>query len=217
MPVWFHRPAAWDGDGRVVVVMHGLNRDAGRYRDEWAALAEAGGFLVLVPEFSASKFPGTRWYNFGNLVDDEGRATAPQSWSFHAFDRVVAAAMAAAHATRPGFILYGHSAGAQFVHRYLLLTGAKRAESIVIANAGSYTLALDRPFPEGLRGTAVDPAALRAAFARPVVLQLGIISVGNRTLSCVICVGGIKKSPHKFKVVVLFIVVINKRVNGIAV
>lgn len=173
MPVWFHRPASWDEDGRIVVVMHGLNRDAGRYRDEWAALAEAGGFLVLVPEFSASKFPGTRWYNFGNLVDDEGRATAPQTWSFHAFDRVVAAAMAAAHATRPGFILYGHSAGAQFVHRYLLLTGAKRAENIIIANAGSYTLALDRPFPEGLGGTAANPATLREVFARPVVLQLG--------------------------------------------
>lgn len=173
MPVWFHRPAAWDEDGRVVVVMHGLNRDAGRYRDEWAALAETGGFLVLVPEFSASKFPGTRCYNFGNLVDDEGRATASESWSFHAFDRVVAAAMDAAHATRPGFILYGHSAGAQFVHRYLLLTGATRAERVIIANAGSYSLATDRPFPEGLGRTTADPATLREVFARPVVLQLG--------------------------------------------
>ena len=173
MPVWFHRAAAWDEDGPVVVVMHGLNRDAGRYREEWAALAEAGGFLVLVPEFSASKFPGTRWYNFGNLVDDAGRATPADSWSYHAFDRVVAAAMDAAHATRPGFILYGHSAGAQFVHRYLLLTGAKRAERVIIANAGSYTLATDRPFPEGLGGTAANPATLREVFARPVVLQLG--------------------------------------------
>jgi poly(3-hydroxybutyrate) depolymerase len=41
MPVWLHRPAGWDEDGRVVVVVHGLNRDAGRYRDEWAALADA--------------------------------------------------------------------------------------------------------------------------------------------------------------------------------
>ena len=76
-------------------------------------------------------------------------------------------------ATRPGFALYGHSAGAQFVHRYILLTGAPRAEAIIIANAGSYTLPLDRPFPEGLRGTAANPATLRAVFARPVILQLG--------------------------------------------
>ena len=56
-------------DRRVVVVMHGLRRDADRYRDEWRDLAEQQGFLLLVPEFSAAKFPGTRWYNFGNVVE----------------------------------------------------------------------------------------------------------------------------------------------------
>ena len=174
MPVWYHRPAAWAPDGRAVVVMHGVQRDGDRYRDEWRALAEANGFLLLVPEFSAAKFPGTRWYNFGNLVDGEGRPVPPASWTYPAFDRAVLAAMRAAGATRPGFALYGHSAGAQFVHRYLLLTGAPLAESVVIANAGSYTLPFpDRPFPEGLGGTVSDPATLRAVFARPVVLQLG--------------------------------------------
>jgi hypothetical protein len=182
MPVWFHRPASWTPSGKVGVVLHGLQRDAERYRDEWRPLADRFGFLLLVPEFSQAKFPGTRWYNFGNLQDDAGRATPPEAWSFHAFDRVVAAAMQAAGvnlpgtagATGPGYVLYGHSAGAQFVHRFLLLTGAPRAEAVVIANSGSYTLPrFDRPFVEGLGGTAADPAVLRAVFARPVVLQLG--------------------------------------------
>lgn len=174
MPVWFHRPAAWRPEGRVVVVMHGLRRDADRYRDEWRGLAERQGFLLLVPEFSAAKFPGTRWYNFGNLLDEQGRATPAAAWSYPALDRVVLTAMRAAGARREGFALYGHSAGAQFVHRTLMLTGAPRAEAVVIANSGSYTLPrMDRPFPEGLGGTAADPAVLRGAFARPVVLQLG--------------------------------------------
>ena len=173
MPVWYHRPAAWAADGRVVVVMHGLRRDADRYRDEWRALAEAQGFLLLVPEFSEAKFPGIRWYNFGNLVDSEGRTVPAAAWTYPAFDRVVLAAMRAAGATRPRFMLYGHSAGAQFVHRYLLLTGAPLAERVVIANSGSYTLPrADRPFPAGLGGTTADPATLRAVFERPVVLQL---------------------------------------------
>jgi poly(3-hydroxybutyrate) depolymerase len=174
MPVWYHRPAGWTAGGKVGVVMHGLQRDADRYRDEWRPLADRHGFLLLVPEFSREKFPGTRWYNFGNLQDEAGRATPPEAWSFHAFDRVVGAAMQAAGATRPGYVLYGHSAGAQFVHRFLLLTGAPRAEQVVIANSGSYTLPrFDRPFVEGLGGTAADPATLRAVFARPVILQLG--------------------------------------------
>ncbi|MBR0658095.1 alpha/beta hydrolase [Neoroseomonas oryzicola] len=174
MPVWYHRPASWTPSGKVAVVLHGLRRDADRYRDEWRDLADRHGVLLLVPEFGQDKFPGTRWYNFGNLQDDAGRATPSAAWSFHAFDRVVLAAMAMAGAQRDAFILYGHSAGAQFTHRYTLLTGAPRAEAVMIANAGSYTLPrFDRPFPEGLGGTAADPAVLRAVFARPVLLQLG--------------------------------------------
>jgi poly(3-hydroxybutyrate) depolymerase len=174
MPVWGLRPEGWAADRPVLVVMHGLNRDADRYRDEWREIAERHRVLLLVPEFSREKFPGTRWYNFGNLQDDDGRATPPASWTFLAFDRVIAAAMREAGATRPGFVLYGHSAGAQFTHRYMLLTGAPRAEAVVVANAGSYTLPrFDRPFPEGLGGTSAEAATLRAVFARPVILQLG--------------------------------------------
>lgn len=174
MPVWYHRPAGWGAGGKVGVVLHGLQRDADRYRDEWRALSDRHGFLLLVPEFRREKFPGTRWYNFGNLQDEAGRATPAAAWSFHAFDRVVLAAMAMARARREGFVLYGHSAGAQFAHRYMMLTGAARAEAVMIANSGSYTLPrFDRPFPEGLGGTLADAAVLRAVLARPVLLQLG--------------------------------------------
>jgi len=58
MPVWYHRPQGFAPDGRVAV-MHGLRRDAGRYRDEWREHAEAHGFLLLVPEFSQEKFPAS--------------------------------------------------------------------------------------------------------------------------------------------------------------
>lgn len=174
MPVWYHRPAGWTPDGPVVVVMHGLRRDAGRYRDDWRDLAERQGFLLFVPEFSQAKFPGTRLYNFGNLVDAGGRATPPEAWTYPALDRVVAVAMEQAGARRGRFALFGHSAGAQFVHRHMMLTGAPMAEAVVVANSGSYTLPLfDRPFPEGLGGTQARPEVLRAVFGRPVVLLLG--------------------------------------------
>lgn len=174
VPVWVHRPAAWTPQRRVLVVMHGLRRDAERYRDDWRGIAERHAALLLVPEFSQVLFPGARGYNRGNLQDAEGRPTPPERWTFHVFERVVAAAMRQAGAARDGYGLYGHSAGAQFVQRHLLVTSAARAEAAVIANAGSYTLPrFDRPFPEGLGGIGAEPAAVRAAFARPVVLLLG--------------------------------------------
>ena len=174
VPVWYHRPADWPPGGRVVVVMHGINRTAELYRDQWRDLADAGRFLLLVPEFTAAKFPGLRWYQYGNVLDAEGRPNPPEQWSYHVLDRAVAAAMRAAGARRGAFALYGHSAGAQFVHRYLLLTGAPAAEAVVIANAGAYTLPRgDRPFPEGLAGIAIPPATRAAVYSRQVVLLLG--------------------------------------------
>ncbi len=174
MAVFLHRPAAWAPDGPVVAVMHGLRRNADTYRDAWAPQAERHGFLVVCPEFAEAAFPGVRWYNFGNAVDEAGQAQPAAASSFAALDRAVDAARAACGATRPAYALYGHSAGAQFVHRALLLTGLPRAGRIVIANSGWYSMPrLDLAFPYGLGGTAATEAGLREALARPVTLLLG--------------------------------------------
>ncbi|PZW42137.1 hypothetical protein C8P66_11929 [Humitalea rosea] len=170
LPLWLHRPAGWRPGGRILVVMHGLRRDADAYRDAWAPLAEAQELLLVVPEFSATKFPGGAWYNLGGAGDGQPR----EAWSFFALDRAIASLRAELSSPGGGFALYGHSAGAQFVHRYLLMTGAPQVQRLVIANAGSYTLPVfDRPYPEGLEGTAATPEGLRLAFARPVTVALG--------------------------------------------
>ena len=167
MRAFFHRPAAWRPGGPVVVVMHGLQRNADVYRDAWIAPAERHGFLVICPEYAAEKFPDVRFYNFGN-------AQAPQpEWTFGALDRAVDATLSAMDAGAAPFRLYGHSAGAQFVHRYLLLTGAPRAERIIIANSGWYSWPrFDVPFPHGLGDSAATEVRLRAALTRPVTILL---------------------------------------------
>jgi alpha-beta hydrolase superfamily lysophospholipase len=152
----------------VAVVMHGMGRNADGYRDAWIAASEAHGFLLVCPEYSDAKFPGVRFYNYGN-------AQAPEAeWTFSALDRAVDAVLAEQGAPSGSFALYGHSAGAQFVHRYLLLTGAPRARRIIIANAGWYSWPrFDVAFPHGLADCAATEAGLRAALARPVTILLG--------------------------------------------
>ena len=148
--------------------MHGMGRNADGYRDAWIAHAEAHDFLLICPEFSDAKFPGVRLYNYGN-------AQAPQAeWTFFALDRAVDTVLASLGAPATGFALYGHSAGAQFVHRYLLLTGAPRARRIIIANAGWYSWpSFEIAFPHGLAHSAATDAGLRSALARPVTILLG--------------------------------------------
>lgn len=168
--VFFHRPAQWQADGRIVMVMHGVDRDADRYRDEWSPLADAHGFLLLCPEFSRSKFPKTGWYNLGGME----MTADPARWAFSVPDRVFVEARGRFGATSERYSLYGHSAGSQFVHRFLLLAPSPRVEQAISANAGWYTLPLfDLPFPYGLRNTAVTEAQVTAFLQRPLVLQLG--------------------------------------------
>jgi len=174
VPVHLHRPTAWRTDDPVVLVMHGVQRDADRYLASWRSLADDAGVLVAVPEFTRSKFPTRTQYNFGNVVDDRMRQVPRERWSFEVLDRAFAAVRAATGASREHFALYGHSAGAQFAHRYMLLADADRATPIVVANAGSWTVPdASVPFPWGLAGTTVDDADLRRAFGRRVVVALG--------------------------------------------
>jgi poly(3-hydroxybutyrate) depolymerase len=174
MRVHLHRPAAWTAQDRILVVMHGRGRDADRYRDQWISHADAANLLLVAPEFDAAKFPGRAFYNFGNVVDDQGRPRPSAEWSFGVIDRVVEAVRARSGAVRPRYALFGHSAGAKFVHRYLLMAQATNADSIITANAGSYTMPVrDAAFPWGLGGTAVGDAELARALARPVVVLLG--------------------------------------------
>jgi len=172
--VFYHRPEAWTPAGRIVVVLHGVNRDADRYRDEWRALADRYGFLLAVPEFSQAKFPGDDWYNFGGMVDAKGTPRERAQWSFNVVDRVFADVRRLSGAERRGYSLYGHSAGAQFAHRFLLFAASPAVEMVVAANAGWYTLPVaDEAFPYGLKGSPATEADVRAFLARPLVLQLG--------------------------------------------
>lgn len=174
MAVYLHRPAAWAPEGPIVVVMHGIRRDADAYRDAWVAHAEAHGFLLVCPCYGAEAFPGDRWYNLGNAADADGAPQPPSAWTFAALDRAVDVAREACGARREGFALYGHSAGAQFVHRYLILTGAARVSRLIAANSGWYSMPrFDVDFPYGLGRTAVTADALAGAFARPVTILLG--------------------------------------------
>jgi hypothetical protein len=77
-------------------------------------------------------------------------------------------------ATAARYSLYGHSAGAQFVHRFLLLSPSTNVDQAIAANAGWYTLPVfDQDFPYGLRGTGVTEAEVANFLRRPLVLQLG--------------------------------------------
>jgi pimeloyl-ACP methyl ester carboxylesterase len=76
--------------------------------------------------------------------------------------------------TAERYSLYGHSAGGQFVHRFLLHFPQARVNRYVAANSGWYTLPdFSIQFPYGLMDSLVTEDALGKSLQLPLTILLG--------------------------------------------
>jgi pimeloyl-ACP methyl ester carboxylesterase len=156
------------------MVMHGMSRNADDYRDQWHELAIKHNFLLIVPEFSAEKFPGGRGYNLGNVYDYDDEKIDPSLWSFSAIEGIFSEAKHRFSMDAGNYALYGHSAGSQFVHRFLLHFPEARVSRVVLANAGWYTLPdFEVDYPYGLKDSAITQGSLESFLARDLTVLLG--------------------------------------------
>jgi hypothetical protein len=70
--------------------------------------------------------------------------------------------------------MFGHSAGAQFVHRFIMTGNARRLERAVSANAGSYMFPDERyAWPFGTRNLPANVWTPQPAYAVPMTILLG--------------------------------------------
>ncbi len=172
--VWYHLPKNTKPDMPVLLVMHGVKRDAERYRNDWLPHARKYGFILVVPEFSEANFPGPDAYSYGGTVDAKDRPQPREKWAFSFLEPLFDQVKVATGNRSSKYHLYGHSAGAQFVHRYLYFVPGARVANAVAANAGWWTLPdLRTKFPYGLRGSVVNEGGLKAMLQRPLVVLLG--------------------------------------------
>ncbi|MDO5629078.1 MAG: hypothetical protein Q4G43_12225 [Mobilicoccus sp.] len=160
---------------RVVFVLHGLNRNAEDYRDVWADLVDGEDVLVVAPQFSEEDFPHTEDYNLGGL---SGSGPVAFDYIEPLFDEVRGRLGGA----QDEYAMYGHSAGAQFVHRFVEFTPAARLGTAVAANAGWYTLPdEDVEFPYGMEDAPGTPDP-EDYLTRDLVVLLGADDVEDKNL-----------------------------------
>jgi pimeloyl-ACP methyl ester carboxylesterase len=172
MVVFTYRPVGCS-DPSLLLVFHGIARNARTYRDDARALADRLGLLVVAPLFDRQAFPGWR-YQRGGIVkgaavqdgrDFTGRLVLDLvDWVRREEGRPIA------------YSLFGHSAGGQFLDRLAAFVPTE-ARRIVVANAGSYvfpSLEIDAPFGLGkvYSGTQRE-AALRRYLEQPLTIYLG--------------------------------------------
>jgi poly(3-hydroxybutyrate) depolymerase len=173
LPVFVHKPQTAGANSRIVFVMHGVLRDGDRYRDEWRDLSEKHNLIIVVPTFGRKDFPTTGSYNLGNIVDEKGRKHPRSIWSFSVIEPLFDDIVCRVAGNQRGYALYGHSAGGQFVHRFVAFADAPRLEAAVAANSGWYTMPNDAAFPYGWGGDAAGLVSPAQAFQRPLTILLG--------------------------------------------
>ncbi len=185
--------------GPLVVVFHGIVRNAEDYRNFARPIAERCGALVVAPQLDEARFP-EEWYQRGGLLDAEGKARPRDEWMFNVVEAIVAGVRAREGRADLPYYLLGHSAGAQFLVR-LAAYQPGEAKRIVAGNAGSL-LFPDRahPFGYGLGGLPPelsDEAMLRRYFAAPLTLYLGTADVTPRKRFDD-SPAGMKQGPHRY-------------------
>jgi pimeloyl-ACP methyl ester carboxylesterase len=199
MNVFYHAPAEVTSETDVWFVIHGAGRNGAGYRDAWIEHVQDDNVLLLVPEFSRDDFPGSRSYNLGDVRDADGGFRSEEEWTFSVVERLFDHVRAKLGLEVTGYLIYGHSAGSQFVHRMILLRSGTRARAVYLANAGWYTLpnrAVEFPF--GLGGTPVTDERLREVFQLPVVVLLGDQDTDPEHRQLSRTEGAMAQGPHRF-------------------
>jgi len=156
----------------MVIVLHGMSRNAADYRDYWELLADHYKVLVVAPQFDNEHWKGTEGYNLGEIGNGDRQKTVFAAIE-HLFDEM--------RDGQAGYVLFGHSAGGQVAHRMALLFPENRATVIVAANAGWYTMPdfrqekVANPFPFSLVNVpgGGGEQLVRKALARRLVVMAG--------------------------------------------
>ncbi len=189
--VFTYKPAGYQR-GPLLLVLHGVGRNADRYRDHAIPLADALGYMVAAPRFDAGRFPQWR-YQWAGVARRSPAAGGEDTMSPARADQRLDAVLRPliedlrrADGEQLPYVLAGHSAGAQALLRWAAFSPSD-AMALLVANPGSWLLPSHaHEFPYGLGGLPTidgDRDRLRAVLSLPVVVLLGDRDLGGDDLA----------------------------------
>lgn len=187
-------------DSKILLVVPGARRDAWGYRDSWIEVSEAHNVLILSPAYPEEDYDFAGYHlggvvssiEFTNYSTEEfegrinkyivrsdsdtllGKMTDSEEWIFQDFDRIFEEAVAATGSNQESYDIFGHSAGGQILHRMAVFHPNSKADHIIAANSGQYTLPTSQiSFPFGLGGTEIKESSYQDIFSANLTVLVG--------------------------------------------
>lgn len=137
-PVYYYIPTTFDSSKPLQIIMHGADRNGDTYLGSWIEISEKYGIMIAAPSFSKSDFPLCD-YQEGNVVDELGNYNESNQTIYALIDEIYEYLLANSCLRNKGYNIFGHSAGGQFVHRFMMFFDSPYVKKGVAANSGWYT------------------------------------------------------------------------------
>lgn len=175
--VHYHIPTA--GDVRtmpVVFVLEGADRGFGYLIDAWKKEAEERRFIVAVLHFDLQLYPLTDYQETGVMSKDRTVVREPSQQTSALIDQIFLYFREQTGTKAKTYNIYGHSAGGQFIQRFMLFYDSPYVGRAIIGSPGWYTMPdTTQLFPYGEKNVPyIRKEALRKYLAKDIVLQLGM-------------------------------------------
>jgi dienelactone hydrolase len=172
--VYCYKPTSFKGK-RLIIVMHGINRNADEYRDHAVSMAERFDALIVAPKFDKSRFPSIK-YNRGGILTEDKQPVPERDWTYQLIPEIVQQIRHRESQPALPFWIIGHSAGGQFIARMSAFVNIG-AQRMVAANPGSQLFPTRKlPFGYGfgeLPESLSNDQRIRDYLAAPLTIYLG--------------------------------------------
>ena len=195
--VFYHLPKGYTAESKILMVIPGAGRNGDSYRDAWIEKSEQHNVVILSPMYIESDYDFGAYHMCGLMTDlnlEEAVTFVKNSnvaeldetlfsfqlnphkptWLFTDFDRIFDRVVETIGSNQKQYDLFGHSAGGQILHRMAIFYPDSKADRIMAANSGFYTLPdTSYTLPFGLKNTSVSSADLFSPFREKLVLLIG--------------------------------------------
>ena len=181
--IYYITPDVINENTEVIFVIHGNSRNAEDYLSAWIPHVLNKNVIVAAPQFTKTDF---RYFFLLEMAESSGKVNNNRSDyinnSISLFFNYIKSKFSL---TAKTYSMFGHSAGAQFTHRYMLLSKDKRISNAVVANAGWYTFINNAKFPYGIKSSPIiiSDEDLRWFMSNKVNLLIGSEDIGSKSVN----------------------------------
>ena len=189
MNIFSYMPKGIINDMKIIFVMSGCLRDALNYLKKWIDYADKNNYIIIAPEFDRRHYSiGT--HEYGNVIDIEydyssqdiyvpfmkydTKIKSEDDWIYKNIDEIYLDFIQRYNIEKKGYIMFGHSSGSQFTHRFAMLGNSEYCNKYICANAGLYTFYdTNKNYPYGIMNLDKYSDRIKASLQKEVYILAG--------------------------------------------